>query len=113
MSSYWTHPSVLALGIDKDPVETVVERARGIVLEAIEEGWTGPPFDPFALAKYLNIAVVPRDDINDARTMPLPGGRLQVEYNPHKPPLRVRFSVAHELAHTLFPDCRDRVRHRL
>ncbi|MGC3966077.1 MAG: ImmA/IrrE family metallo-endopeptidase [Pirellulales bacterium] len=113
MSSYWTHPSVRGLGGDRDPVEAIVERAREVVLDALEKGWTGPPFDPFALAKHLNIPVVPRDDINDARTIPLAGNRLQVEYNPHKPQVRVRFSVAHELAHTLFPDCRDQTRHRL
>jgi hypothetical protein len=63
MSTFWTHPSVLALTTEKDPVDVVVERARNVVLDAIEEGWTGPPFDPFVLAKFLNISVIPRDDL--------------------------------------------------
>jgi O-acetyl-ADP-ribose deacetylase (regulator of RNase III) len=37
---------------------------------------------------------------------------MQIEFNPNRPSARVRFSIAHEIAHTLFPDCRDRVRNR-
>ncbi len=36
-----------------------------------------------------------------------------IEFNPNRPTRRVRFSVAHELAHTLFPDWKERVRERL
>ena len=35
-----------------------------------------------------------------------------VEFNPNRPSARVRYSIAHEIAHTLFPDCGERVRHR-
>src|SRR6185437_6753892 len=57
--------------------------------------------------------VIPKEDVTDARTIPLPNRRLQIEFNPSKPQARVRFSVAHELAHTLFPDCHESIRHRL
>lgn len=111
---YWTHPSVIALAGDRNPIEVVVEKARALVLDAIEAGWSGPPFDPFVLAEQLKIPVVPRDDIKDARTVPATTGpRLQIEYNPSRPHARIRYSIAHEIAHTLFPDCRDRVRQRL
>ena len=33
-------------------------------------------------------------------------------FNPTQPRERVRFSIAHEIAHTLFPDVADTVRHR-
>jgi O-acetyl-ADP-ribose deacetylase (regulator of RNase III) len=111
-SHFWTHPSVLRLPRTEDPVKYVTERAREVVFGAIEAGWTGPPFDPFALAEHMKIAVVPQDDILDARTVPLEGGQFQIEFNPNRPKGRIRFSIAHELAHTLFPDCHERVRNR-
>lgn len=112
--TYWTHSSVIALAGDRNPIEVVVEKARALVLSAIEAGWSGPPFDPFVLAEQLKIPVVPRDDIKDARTVPAPTGpRLRIEYNPSRPQARIRYSIAHEIAHTLFPDCRDRIRQRL
>ncbi len=95
-----------------DPVGYITKRARELVLEAIEGGWTGPPFDPFLLADHLKLPVIPREDILDARTVPAEGNRVQIEFNPNRPAGRIRFSVAHELAHTLFPDCHTRVRNR-
>lgn len=109
----WTHASVLKLAKGTDPVEAVTRLAREMVLNAIEQGWTGPPYDPFALAQLLGHSLVPREDILDARTVPVEQGRLQIEFNPNKPKGRQRYSVSHEIAHTLFPDCKDRIRHRL
>ena len=108
----WTHSSVLALAGDADPVQTVTEKARGIVMEAIEAGWSGPPYDPFALADHLKIAVVARQDIPEARTVPTKQGFL-IEFNPNRPRNRVKYSICHEIAHTCFPDCAERVRNRL
>jgi uncharacterized protein DUF955 len=110
---YWTHPSVIKLAQKTDPVTTVLEKARTIVLEALQAGWAGPPFDILDLAKRRGIEVSPRGDVHDARTIPSPRGRALIEFNPNRPPRRVRFSVAHELAHTLFPDWDKRVRNRL
>ncbi len=56
--------------------------------------------------------MVPREDILDARTVPVEGDRVQIEFNPNRPGGRIRFSIAHEIAHTLFGDCRERVRNR-
>ncbi len=109
--TYWTHPSIVALAAGDDPVAEIAERARAIVYQAVEAGWSGPPFDPFLLADHMEIPLVAREDIKDARTVPV-GSRVQIEYNPNRPRARVRFSVAHELAHTLYPDCRERVRTR-
>lgn len=111
--TYWTHPSVKALAPEADPVADIAERARITVYDAIEAGWSGPPFDPFLLADYMGIPLIAREGINDARTVPIAGSRIQIEYNPNRPRARVRFSVAHELAHTLFPDCREQVRNRV
>lgn len=108
----WTNINVLKFAHDSDPIDFITKKARYLVLQAIQAGWQGPPFDPFWLAKYLNIPIVPRDDILDARIVPLGSRRLQVEFNPNRSRGRLRFSVAHELAHTLLPDCFESVRNR-
>ncbi|HZC80427.1 MAG TPA: ImmA/IrrE family metallo-endopeptidase, partial [Nitrospiraceae bacterium] len=110
--SRWTQPSVLALAKGRDPVEAVTERAREIVTEAMDRGWSGPPFDPLALADILKIQVHAREDVRDARTVPSEEGVPRIEYNPTRPRARVRYSLAHEIAHTFFPDWADEVRHR-
>ena len=108
----WTNSSVVAFAQGRDPVEVMEEKARELALRAMDEGWEGPPFDPLALAQWLKMPIEARGDIPDARTVPLPEGKLVLEYNPMRPRGRLRFSIAHELAHSLFPDCADEVRNR-
>ncbi len=111
----WTNASVhqlLKSVGESDPVRAITRRAREVALDAMDKGWTGPPFDPLQLADHLGIAISPRHDVHDARTLPRPAGRVLVEFNPNRPSARVRYSIAHEIAHTLFPDCRDRIRQR-
>jgi O-acetyl-ADP-ribose deacetylase (regulator of RNase III) len=100
----WTNPSVKALAGDSDPIKTISSKTQNLVLRAMDEGWEGPPFDPFWLAQYLGLSAVPRDDILDARVQAGATGKVEIEYNPNQPRNRIRFSVAHEIAHTLFPD---------
>lgn len=108
----WTSPSILALGQgEDDPVAVILDKARAVILSAVEKGWSGPPFDPFQLAAILKIPVMPREDVLDARLVPSRAGSL-VEYNPNRPAGRIRFSLAHEIAHTLFPDYRSEIRRR-
>jgi hypothetical protein len=95
-----------------DPVEAITKAARDVVVRAIDQGWKGPPFDPLVLADLLKLDVVPRDDVPDARTVPVGASKLCIEFNPSRPHARVRYSLAHEIAHTLFPDCSKSVRHR-
>lgn len=111
-TKYWTHPSVAVFAGDADPIDFMIKKARKVVLHAMEEGWQGPPFDPFKLAEFLNIDTMPREGLFDARTVPIGSQRFQIEFNPYKPKGRTRFSVAHELAHTLFPDCSEAIRNR-
>jgi O-acetyl-ADP-ribose deacetylase (regulator of RNase III) len=109
---HWTNPSVLMLAGDGNPIDVITEKARTLVFDAIQNGWSGPPFDPFTLAEYLKLGIVPREDVADARTVPA-GSQLRIEFNPNRPRSRVRYSIFHEIAHTLFPDCKDFVRNRL
>ena len=112
VNTNWTHPSLTADDVGGDPVEFVVRKSRQVAVNAIEEGWDGPPFDPFELADILNICVEPNGYINDAMLVPV-GNKFRIEYNPTRSQSRIRFSIAHEIAHTLFPDCKKEVRHRL
>lgn len=108
----WKNRSVKLLAGKQDPCKVVVAMARSLVLEAIQTGWSGPPFDPFHLASLKGISVEPREDVLDARIIPVSGGKFQIEFNPNRPQSRIRYSIAHELAHTFFPDCSESVRHR-
>jgi hypothetical protein len=110
-SSFWTNESVLAFAGGRDPVAAIEDAAQQLVLDAVENQWKGPPFDPFELARILNIPVVPKQELPDARTVPA-GTKIRIEYNPTRPPQRLRFSIAHEIAHTLFPDVADAARYR-
>ena len=109
---FWTNPSVLRFAGRSDPVDLITGKAREEVLKAIQAGWQGPPFDPFKLADYLEIPTVPREDLLDARIVPSGTRRVQIEFNPHRSRGRLRFSIAHEIAHTLFPDHIESVRNR-
>jgi uncharacterized protein DUF955 len=109
--AYWTNRSVLDFAGTGQPIAAMLRRTRTFVLEAIERGWSGPPFDPFQLAEYLRIEVVPSQDVLEARTISV-GSKFRIEYNPNRGINRARYSVAHEIAHTFFPDCADAIRHR-
>ena len=109
----WTNRSVALMAGDSDPVDAISEKARRLVLDALDKGWEGPPFDPFSLADLCGIEVVAKAGVRDARTVPVGRGqRFRIEFNPTRPAARVRYSVAHEIAHTLFVDCATDVRHR-
>ena len=108
----WNNPSLTITSMTGNPVDDMQNKARSVVFSAMQKGWSGPPFDPFELADILKITVIPSEDILDARLVPTRGGKLTIEFNPNRPKPRIRYSIAHELAHTLFPDCAQRVRER-
>lgn len=112
----WTHPSVRTL-LDEtsggNPFETIAGRARQQTLAALEQGWSGPPYDPFELADLLGVDIVARQNVDDARLVSTdPETRTRIEFNPNRRADRIRFSVAHELGHLLFSDHSDQVRYR-
>lgn len=124
----WTNPSVLALAGSSDPLAVITDRARKLLYAALDAGLTGPPVDPFELAKLLGLPLHARADVADARISPqdialqrkpaplaeylAASPPLIIEYNPTRPRGRLRYSVAHEIAHALFPDVGETVRHR-
>jgi len=107
----WTNASVLALAGEQDPIAVIERLAREKILEAMDAGYAGPPFDPIRLAESMQIAVEPNSSIAEARTISL-GNKLKIQFNPSQSKQRIRFSIAHEIAHCLFPDVGDQVRHR-
>jgi len=107
----WTNPSVKQLAGNSDPIEVIVEKTRNLILDAMDNGWQGPPFDPFALAQLLGYSVVPREDIHDARSFARQE-KVEIEYNPNRSRRRIRFSIAHEIAHTLFPNYAESIHNR-
>ena len=107
----WSNKSILNFAVGIDPVVRMEKEARKAVLNAVDKGWEGPPFDPIELAKIQGISVRPNAALADARVFWNKDG-FQIEYNPHRPTSRVNFSIAHEIAHTFFPDCAEEVRNR-
>ena len=102
---------MLRFAPDGDPIKKMERRVRDVVLQARDAGWSGPPFNPVALARFLNIPVDPTMAVVDARTIP-EGNGVRIQYNPQQPRERARFSIAHEIAHALFDDVADVTRHR-
>jgi hypothetical protein len=107
----WTNKSVLEFAGNGDPIKLIESKARELVLKARDAGWTGPPYNPLAIADLLKIPVEANGDVTDARTVAHNAG-VKIEFNPTRPRERVRFSIAHEIAHTLFPDVAEQTRHR-
>jgi hypothetical protein len=111
----WHHKSVVRL-IDEsensDPVEEIRNRARNLVIQALENGWSGPPFNAIELSKVLGINIIPNDAVRDARIISTKKNKFTIEYNPFQKPTRINFSVAHEIAHTFFSDCDEEIRNR-
>ena len=102
---------MLGLAAGGDPIETIERLARNAVLKAMDEGWSGPPFNPVQLARHLGLLVEADGNVRDAQTVPTETG-FKIKFNPTQTRERQRFSIAHEVAHTLFPDCADAVRNR-
>ncbi len=80
--------------------------ARAQVANAKACGWQGPPFCPKIFASLFDIRCkeVHHDIGGDGRILPYPDGKLWIEYRSNAFPERQRFTIFHELAHTLFPD---------
>ena len=107
----WTNKSVLQFAGNKDPISLIESKARELVLRARDAGWAGPPYNPLAIADLLKIPVEANSEVTDARIIAEKAG-VRIEFNPTRPRERVRFSIAHEIAHTLFSDVAEQTRHR-
>ncbi|MEW6756174.1 MAG: ImmA/IrrE family metallo-endopeptidase, partial [Candidatus Latescibacterota bacterium] len=75
------------------------------LLQGVDAVWAPPPFDPFLVAQALGIRCLPVQTpwVDDAMIY-VQDGRPTILYRPDRGAARIRFSVFHEIAHTLFPD---------
>ncbi len=110
-NSVWTNPSVRAFAQKADPVVAIEDAARALVLRARESGWEGPPFNPLRIAEMMGVQIEANSSVADARLIASARGP-KIEFNPQQPRERVRFSIAHEIAHLLFPDWSEQIRNR-
>lgn len=108
----WSNPSVRAFAADADPLQAAHLIASRLYDEAHRLGVAGPPVDVLRLAEGLGVALQPRDDLIDAQIRAVEGDALVIEYNPNRPRGRLRFSIAHEIAHAQFADVGHQPRHR-
>lgn len=101
-----THPSVLELlrssGIAGSPEDVIRLLARRRVAEFEELGWTGPPYDMELLASLCDYRPRIVDWLRDDQDACITTGEMLI--NANKPAVRQRFSIGHEIGHTLFPD---------
>jgi Zn-dependent peptidase ImmA (M78 family) len=77
-------------------------------------GWSGPPYDPRILASILGIRVKEKNLSAGTDGVLRANGEDQLEIlvNQKLPKTRRNFTICHEIAHTLFPDCFEIVRMR-
>src|SRR5258707_145184 len=87
----WTNSSVLKLAAGFDPVDVITAKVRDRIFSAFESGWSGPPYDPFALAALWGIEVTPSKDVLDAQILTGKGGALRIVFNPNRPTARVNY----------------------
>lgn len=102
--------------------ETAIRRhARGLLASLEEQfGSIDLPVNVEVLASLKGISKsdLPPVHSEDAELVPTGGGGVEYRVNPNRPETRQRFSVAHEIGHTFFPDyqsktwCRTDARYR-
>ena len=120
---HYFHKSVLQfIELHKEVSEDPQKIIRILINEKLAEvrnlGWNGPPFDPRFLASTMGIQYEESRELlysMDAELHPTENGRLVIKYNPDKPKTRQNFSIAHEIAHTFFPEYGDqyKARHKI
>ena len=119
----YSDPDVLSLieatGSLIDPRSAVIHQARKLLM--LCQQFHGIPRDPIErlkiLASLVGIRIEPMDierqrsEKRDALLYNADSGRV-VLYNPNRPRSRVAFSIAHEIAHTFFPNSINGTRFR-
>lgn len=111
------HPHVQAI-IDEmgedDPLVAVRAKARRVITEYHDLFGEGPPFNLKAVASVRGLLWSDEDPrfSPDSEIAPEGDGRVVLRVNKSRPETRQRFSIAHEIGHTLFPDYQLAVRCR-
>ena len=106
-AAFLAHPTVRAL-LEADrttsqPDVAIRKRARDLVAWARGLGWDGPPFDLELLASLCGFRVE-YAALGERQDGWIDGWRRRILINAEMHELRQRFTLAHEIAHTLLPD---------
>jgi IrrE N-terminal-like domain len=94
------------------PEEAIRLKAREIVGNFCTVfGEPTMPFPVDALASFLGIGSTDEPPVHsdDAELIPIENGRVAIRVNPDRPETRKRFSMAHEVTHTFFPDYQSKI----
>jgi len=102
----WYHPSVADLisadGSTTDPEQVIRRRARQLTQQALEMGWSGPPYDVGVIASLAGLRLKEARPLPDHQSALLFG--TAVFTNANQAEVRQRYSVGHEVTHTFFSD---------
>ena len=99
---------------EDDPFEAVRIKARAIVTDFRQTFGEEPPFNVKAVASLRGLHWSDDDPrfSDDSEISPESDGRVVLRVNAARPHTRQRFSICHEIGHTLFPDYQLAVRCR-
>lgn len=97
----------------EDPRDAIRLKARA-KLAGVLSLFGEPPFDLKALASCFGLKWSDESPAfsSDSEIVPTGDGRVSLRVNQLRPITRQRFSIAHEIGHTLFPEYRSAVRCR-
>lgn len=87
------------------PEAAILARARNRIRFAEHLGWEGPPYDMEQLASLLGLRVEYVDTLPFEQSGAVVNGSpIRILIAASDPPVRQRYTIAHEVAHTLLPD---------
>src|SRR5262245_30533845 len=98
----WHGPTALGLQrlFGRSPWALFASRIQSL---RVDHEITGPPFDPFRFAQALGVSVEFCDGLTlDGKLTKTREGQLLVRLRRNQHPARMRFTLAHELAHAFF-----------
>lgn len=100
------------MGVE-DPREAIRLKMRNKIAE-ISSLFGTPPYDLVAFASCVGLHWSDESPAfsDDSEIAPIGDGRMVLRVNQERPLTRQRFSIAHEIGHTLFPDYQYAVRCR-
>ena len=111
------HPHVRAImaeTAEQDPFCAVRAKTRELVAQYHQMFGEPPPFNMKALASYRGLRWSDDDPCfsSDAEIAPEANGAVVLRVNQNRPLSRQRFSIGHEIGHTMFPEYELAVRCR-
>lgn len=91
-----------------DATAAVRSKAQAVVEQYLQAFGGEPPFNMWAMASFRGLRLSDDDPrySADSEIVPEADGRVVLRVNKQRPATRQRFSIGHEIGHTLFPNYR-------